>query len=204
MHKRPIRHGLLGTALAIILGCHSLAGAQTSTEPSAQSPSGAPPAAETDKPAAEAPAAPKPAPSGGKVIFILSQMRYAQGLHVDPAVLSECQLPTQGVELLQSAARDAGVQVAVDDAAVKSAKGRVFEVEITQVVSAGNAFTGHRKQVGVRGRLLQDGKEIAVFNSSRTSMGGAFAGFKGSCSVLGRCLETLGKDMALWLRSNSR
>ena len=52
----------------------------------------------------------------------------------------------------------------------------------------------------MRGRLLDDGKEGAQFSGSRSSMGGAFAGFKGSCSVLGRCLEALSKDMAVWLR----
>jgi hypothetical protein len=30
-------------------------------------------------------------------------------------------------------------------------------------------------------------------------MGGAFAGFKGSCSVLGRTVEALGEDIGGWL-----
>jgi hypothetical protein len=30
-------------------------------------------------------------------------------------------------------------------------------------------------------------------------MGGAFGGFKGSCSVLGRTVKALGKDIAQWL-----
>ncbi len=30
-------------------------------------------------------------------------------------------------------------------------------------------------------------------------MGGLFAGFKGSCSVLGRTVKAIGKDIAEWL-----
>jgi len=156
--------------------------------------------AEAAAPAASAAPPEAPAPSGAKVIYILSQMRFAEGTAIDPAVLGECQLPTQGAELLESAARDAGINIVRDDVAAKSGKGRVFEVEITQATSSGNAFTGHLKLVTVRGRLLDDGKEIAVFSGSRNSRGGAFAGFKSSCSVLGRCLEALGKDMAFWLK----
>ncbi len=29
---------------------------------------------------------------------------------------------------------------------------------------------------------------------------GAFGGFKGTCSILGRCIEALGKDIATWLK----
>jgi hypothetical protein len=51
----------------------------------------------------------------------------------------------------------------------------------------------------VRGKLYQDGKEIGAFTGRRNSMGGAFGGFKGSCSVLGRTVKALGKDIAQWL-----
>jgi hypothetical protein len=186
MNKRSIKRGLLRSALAFVLFSQPLAHAQAPESPAA------------------APAATPPLVSGAKLIYVNTLMRYAQGAPIDGAVLNECQLPQQGVELLASAARDAGIELMADDAAVKSAKGRTFEVEIISVVSAGNAFTGHRKQVAVRGRLLEGGKEIAIFNGTRSSMGGAFGGFKGSCSVLGRCLEALSKDMALWLKGQAR
>jgi len=139
-------------------------------------------------------------PSGGRAITISSEMPYARDTFVDPAVINECKLPQQGAELLEAAAKAAGVELARSDN-LKSAKGRVFVVEITQVMSSGNAFTGHRKQVGVVGRLMDGDKELGVFRGARNSMGGAFAGFKGSCSVLGRCLEALSKDMAVWLKA---
>ncbi len=97
--------------------------------------------------------------------------------------------------------RNAGFEPVVDDQAAQAGKGRVLLVQISDAISSGNAFIGHRKAVVVKGRLIEDGKEIAAFTGTRSSMGGAFGGFKGSCSVLGRCLETLAKDIATWMRN---
>jgi hypothetical protein len=204
MNKRSIKRGLLQGAAVLVLGSQSLVHAQSSepSAPAAPAPATEAPAA---APAADTPAAaPATAPlaSGAKVIFVNTLMRYSVGANIDNAVLNECQLPQQGLELLDAAVKEAGLSLVRDDAAVKAAKGRTFEVEIVSVVSAGNAFTGHRKQVSVRGRLLEGGKELGIFNGTRSSMGGAFAGFKGSCSVLGRCLEALSKDMAVWLKQS--
>jgi hypothetical protein len=35
-------------------------------------------------------------------------------------------------------------------------------------------------------------------------MGGAFAGYKGSCSVLGRTIKAIGKDVAEWMKAPSK
>jgi hypothetical protein len=195
MNKRSIKRRLLQGAAVLVFGSPSLVYAQGS-EPNAP----AAPAPATEAPAAAPASAAAPLASGAKAIFVNTLMRYSVGANIDNAVLNECQLPQQGLELLDAAVREAGLSLVRDDAAVKAAKGRTFEVEIVSVVSAGNAFTGHRKQVSVRGRLLEGGKEVGIFNGTRSSMGGAFAGFKGSCSVLGRCLEALSKDMAVWLK----
>lgn len=72
-------------------------------------------------------------------------------------------------------------------------------VEISDAVSRGNPFIGHRKSTSVRGNLYQDGVKVAAFRGECDSMGGAFGGFKGSCSVLGRTVKTLGSDIAAWL-----
>jgi len=47
--------------------------------------------------------------------------------------------------------------------------------------------------------LYKNGKRQAGFTASRVSGGGAFGGFKGSCSVLGRTVKILGSDVSLWL-----
>lgn len=163
-------------------------------------------AAPAPSPQASAPAktAPSAAPSGAvrvKTVTMGREMSYADPRAIAGAVLNDCRLPEQGAELLEAAARNAGINVVRDERAVKAGKGRTLQVEIVNVVSGGNAFIGHMKQVQVRGRLFENGKEIGSFTGRRTSGGGAFANFKGSCSVLGRCMETLAKDITLWLNN---
>jgi len=80
-------------------------------------------------------------------------------------------------------------------------KGKVLEVVISDAISGGNAFIGHRKYVAVEGTLYEDGKKVASFTGGRYSGGGALGGYKGSCSVLGRCTKALGKDIAGWLKN---
>jgi hypothetical protein len=88
-----------------------------------------------------------------------------------------------------------------DNEALKAGKGRLLHMEITNAVSMGNPSLGHQKQVSVKGRLFDDGIEIGSFSGMRSSMGGAFAGFKGSCSVLGRCLKALAGDITRRLKN---
>ncbi len=83
----------------------------------------------------------------------------------------------------------------------KTSSGKVLEVFITDAVSSGNAFVGHRKFVAVEGTLYEGGEKVASFQGSRYSGGGAFGGYKGSCSVLGRCSKAIGKDIANWLKN---
>lgn len=89
-----------------------------------------------------------------------------------------------------------------DDVSPRSA-GRVLVVEIEEAVSRGNAFVGHQKFTRARGALYDHGKEVGNFVAQRYSMGGAFAGYKGSCSVLGRTVKAIGKDVAEWMKAPS-
>lgn len=177
-----------------LAGC-AQTGSSTTEQPSTQAPTAATPS----------PAAPmSSARASSNVIFVSQEMRYADPAMIAMPIMTECRLPQQGVELLETAARREGFNLVRDDQAVKARRGRALHVEITNVISSGNAFIGHSKQVMVRGRLFEDGKEVGNFQGMRTSMGGAFGGFKGSCSVLGRCLETLSKDITLWLKNPAK
>ena len=44
------------------------------------------------------------------------------------------------------------------------------------------------------------GSRVDEVDFTRNSGGGFGGGYKGSCSVLGRCTKALGKDIAGWLR----
>jgi hypothetical protein len=134
-------------------------------------------------------------------VYMRQIVPYSDAERISSAIQAECQLPQRQAELIVSQANLAGITVVRDDEAAKASKGRVLQVEIVNAVSMGHAFTGHRKQVHIKGRLLEDGKEIGNFVGVRSSMGGAFAGFKGSCAVLDRCLQTLAEDVSRWLKN---
>jgi hypothetical protein len=51
----------------------------------------------------------------------------------------------------------------------------------------------------IKGSLSQRGKMLGDFKARRYSGGGMFGGYKGTCAILGRCVKTLGRDVAEWL-----
>ena len=133
-------------------------------------------------------------------IHIQSIIPYAKGNHIASNIKSECLLNTQLSEFIAKHAEENGMTI-VRGKASSNAKGHVLLIEITDAISSGNAFIGHRKFVSIKGTLYKDGKKLAGFSGRRNSMGGFWGGFKGSCSVLGRTVEALGGDVARWLHS---
>jgi hypothetical protein len=116
-------------------------------------------------------------------------------------VTAECTtLGSKFGTFLEQYATKNGATTTVVDAVDTQAPGRVLEIEITNVVSSGNAFIGHRKQVSATGKLFENGVSVGRVDFTRNSGGGFAGGYKGSCSVLGRCVKALGKDFANWLK----
>ena len=56
----------------------------------------------------------------------------------------------------------------------------------------------------MKGRLVEDGTEVGSFSGVRSTMGGAFGGFKGACALFVRDVEALSKDVAQWLKNPSK
>lgn len=123
---------------------------------------------------------------------------YAEDNDISDNIKSECKI---GEQLADFVKQYSGGGVATHDGPVDTASGRVLQMEIVDAVSMGNAWMGHQKFTKVRGTLWENGSKVASFKARRNSMGGAFAGFKGSCSVLGRTVEALGEDVAQWLKA---
>ena len=123
---------------------------------------------------------------------------FASTAQVPAAVRDECQLQTKVPEFLAAAA---GGSVELVDGALNRKAGRVLEMEISEVHSpGGGAFSGP-KWMTVKGVLFDRGKQIGSFQAKRSSGGGAFAAYKGTCAIIGRCAKTLGQDIATWLAS---
>ena len=115
--------------------------------------------------------------------------------------MNDCDLNTKLLQFITSSATDNGFSIELTEDAAGKSDGDVLHVEIKDAVSSGNAFIGHRKFTFIKGSLSRSGSEIASFAASRNSGGGAFAGYKSSCAVLGRTVKTLGKDVADWLKN---
>ena len=53
----------------------------------------------------------------------------------------------------------------------------------------------------VTGTLREGGRAVGTFRAKRFTTGGVFAGFKGTCSIIGRTTKVIGKDIAAWLEN---
>jgi hypothetical protein len=115
-------------------------------------------------------------------------------------IRSECKLPEYQAEAVRRQVEGLGVKLEVAAKDEVPPSGKFLQLRITNAVSSGNAFVGHRKHVAILVKLFDNGKELAKTSLQRDSSGGFSGGFKGSCAVLERCAKTLGKDTAEWLK----
>ena len=138
----------------------------------------------------------------GGPIKIQASPDYRQGAAA-ANILNECtELSTSLTNFTETFAAKNGLEVQKLESVTKDTPGTAVVIEITQVHSGGNAFIGHSKSVTLYAELYQDGKRIDSKTFSRDSGGGFGAGFKGSCSVLARCMKTLGSDLAKWMATH--
>ncbi len=139
-----------------------------------------------------------PAVQAAEPVVVAATIPYADSADIQKKILDECtELGSQFSQYIKEYAAEKGIEVTLGDAAANA--GRVLRVEITNALSQGNAFLGHSKSMSSRGTLFENGAEVATFRATRNSMGGAFAGYKGSCSVLGRTVKAMGMDIGEWL-----
>jgi hypothetical protein len=113
-------------------------------------------------------------------------------------IKSECvNLGPKLVASTEAAVQKNGWSVIKKDS-VDGAAGVSLKLTIANAQS-GNAFMGHHKSVSIIAELFKDGKLVDTYTGNRNSSGGFGGGFKGSCAVLERCVNTLGKDVSEWL-----
>jgi hypothetical protein len=134
-------------------------------------------------------------------IVIPAETKYAENAPVPPAVRNECKLETELANWIKTYADELKLPVKVAEGDPAKDVGRVLDVKITNVMGAGGGAWSGAKSVQVMGELREGDKVIATFGGSRVSGGGAFAGFKSTCSIMGRCVKALGRDIANWLKN---
>jgi len=138
----------------------------------------------------------------GKTVYVKSaKANYSLNSDIAQNIKDECNLDSQLITAIQNEAKKKDITVKVSESI--PADGVELKVEITDSMSAGNGFTGHRKYSSISGVLTQSGQTIATMNAARLSRGGMFAKFQGSCGVLSRTVRTLGGDVTQWMAKPS-
>jgi hypothetical protein len=134
-----------------------------------------------------------------QTVSIPRSVPFAAESDVAGNIKRECAIDVKLSDFIAEYAAERRIPVSVVDKTDASMPGRVLVLEIVDAESSGNAFIGHHKSTKVRGSYFEDSKLVGSFKVRRDSMGGMFAGFKGSCSVLGRTVREIGKDIAEWM-----
>jgi hypothetical protein len=124
-------------------------------------------------------------------VKLLTPVSYAAESSVVPKVREACKLE-------ERLTADVGGQLA---GTTDSTQGEVVRVSIVDVMGVGGGGWTGPKAISLRVELLKDGKVQRSTHLTRTTTGGAFGGFKGTCSMLERDSSVLGKDVAKWVAS---
>ena len=134
----------------------------------------------------------------GTGTLIIKPIGFNKDAYIRDAVKQECDLDGKLVQFIKENAAGQYANI-VTDSNTEPADAQILTMEIGEVQgAAGGAWSG-AKSVVVKGSLSQKGKMLGDFKARRYSGGGMFGGYKGTCAILGRCVKTLGRDVAEWL-----
>jgi hypothetical protein len=139
-------------------------------------------------------------PAAAETYTVANIVPFAENSQASNDVKSSCALDTRLPQFIEKAAKR-GVDVVISGDPLEDAEGKVLYLEIVHVLGTGGGAWSGAKSVTVEGVLKENGEVIGSFTGARYSGGGAFGGFKGTCSMLGRCVQAIGKDIAGWLKN---
>lgn len=125
---------------------------------------------------------------------------FEKGANIPQAVKDECGLETKIIEFVQKFAGKSFDKIVLVDNASANTAGTALSIRISGALAPKGGTTSGFKSLTIKGTLWRNGKVAGTFTATRMTSGGAsFIGYKGTCSMLGRCAKTLGKDVAGWL-----
>lgn len=148
-------------------------------------------------------AAPADLTNPSQEITLVSPVLFADEAVVREAIRDECQLPEKMEQFIVEGAAAQNILVEAGTGSPGSIPGRVLVVEIVDVHGpAGGGYSG-AKWTTIEAELFDNGTRSGSLRARRLTTGGAFGGFKGTCSFLGRTVRTLGSDVAGFLQNPS-
>ncbi len=139
----------------------------------------------------------------GETLSLQRTAPYGKDLAVPSAIRFDCQLDTKIIDYIESFAGESFDKVVLVDNGEAVTAGKSLAVSITDLSGAGGGVWSGPKHLAIEGTLWLDGKIIGTFTGRRVTSGGALGAYKGTCSLLARCARSLGKDVAVWLKSPS-
>ena len=135
---------------------------------------------------------------GADTLVLPKKVAFAKGLDVRDAVRNECSLEEKIVKFIKEYSKGNYANIVYEKPS--SGDYHILSAEIIEVLGAGGGAWSGAKSVKIKGDLKdKSGRVLGTFEAGRYSGGGAFAGYKGTCSILGRCTKAIGKDVASWL-----
>jgi hypothetical protein len=138
----------------------------------------------------------------GTGTLIIKPITFEKDSYVRDAVKKECNLTGKLSQFIEQNASSQYANILTDSKSGQR-NAQILTIEIGQVQGGGGGAWSGAKVVTVSGKLTQNGRVLGDFKGRRYSGGGMFGAYKGTCAILGRCVRTLGKDIASWLQNPS-
>jgi len=131
-------------------------------------------------------------------VYLETPVTYAPGAGVVEKVREECRIEEMFVREASPffAKANGGDATIAADADPKASRVRV---QITHVLGVGGGAWSGPKSMSIEASLVENGKVTRSTKLTRSTTGGAFGGFKGTCTILERSAKALGKDVVGWV-----
>ncbi len=134
----------------------------------------------------------------GTGTLVIRPIGFKKDAYIREAVKQECNLEGKLTQYIEENAAGQYAKILTDSKS-STANAQVLSIEIEEVQGGGGGAWSGAKVVRIKGKLTEKGRVLGDFIARRYSGGGMFGAYKGTCAILGRCVRTLGKDVAEWL-----
>jgi hypothetical protein len=135
-------------------------------------------------------------------LYVQTPAGYDKDASINAKVKEECAVENRVAYFVAEAAKGS-FEIVPSKTLADAGSGKALTLTILNVHGVGGGAWSGAKSITVQGTLKEGGKVLGSFNARRSSGGGAFGGYKGTCSILERCAKALGKDVAQWLAAPS-
>ncbi len=144
---------------------------------------------------------PKRVEKTGTGILVIDKITFTKDVaSLKRVVRDECHLPKKLTKYIDKYADKHYTQVLANiDLTTVPEDTTVLKVKIVEVRGDSVEAWSGKGFVAITGALQKNGKVFGDFKAKRKYKGGMF-GFKGVCSIMERCVKTLGKDVGEWLK----